>query len=467
VSLKLDPGPHPDADQLSIFAEGVATPSERERLLAHFSECKECREIVFLMHPQAEAPFIPKAVPKTWLWNKWLLQASLGATAVAALTVLLYVQPWKRGPEFVAQNVPVARPQIDSDGKATVPASNSVPPAQHEEVKNGPVSGRAATNAVREQPESTADLKSAAAANPPSSAIAAAQGTGASAPSAPVPAAAGADAAPKVNVQGAADSSVVQDLPLNGRNFSSLTQQGTQTGGSAQTQNDSAQTQQSLPALQVQRSTRQIEPGSGVSGHVTDATGAGITGATVTLRGASGSTRQITTGTDGSFQLTEIPAGRYDLTVTAPGFATNHQSLDLKPSELALLQPRLGVGPVTQSMEVTASAPIVETDSASLASVASLPSSLPVAASVSLGKRILSLDGLGGLFLSGDAGKSWKKVPSKWNGKVVGIDLTAEASQAKDKGQASSAASPPSIFRLTTDTGAQWTSKDGTHWRPQ
>jgi len=229
------------------------------------------------------------------------------------------------------------------------------------------------------------------------------------------------------------------------------------------------ETQQNLPALRVERSSGQDETLSGVSGRVTDITGGVIAKATVALRDASGSTRQIATGADGSFRLTGVPAGHYDLTVTAPGFRSNQQSIDLKPSELAMLQPVLTPGAVTQGVTVTSMAPLVETGSASVASIgAELPTRLPVASFVSLGKRTLSLDKAGSLLLSRDGGKSWKKVHPQWSGKAVRIDLTAaEASGAKGKSEATDAESTPSVFQLTTDSGAQWTSKDGAHWRQE
>jgi hypothetical protein len=188
----------------------------------------------------------------------------------------------------------------------------------------------------------------------------------------------------------------------------------------------------------------------------------------VALQDASGSTRQTATGADGSFWLTGVPAGRYDLTVTAPGFSKNEQSIDLKPSELAMLQPVLNVGAVAETVEVTSSAASIQTESASVGPiVAELPSRLPVAASVSRGKRILSLDPSGSLFLSRNAGKSWKKINPQWSGKAVRIDLIADTGEAKGKGKASDAESAKSQFQLTTDAGAEWTSKDGTRWRPQ
>jgi hypothetical protein len=56
VNQKLQPGLHPDADQLSIFVEGATTEREHERMLAHLAECDECREAVFLMRKPEETP---------------------------------------------------------------------------------------------------------------------------------------------------------------------------------------------------------------------------------------------------------------------------------------------------------------------------------------------------------------------------------------------------------------------------
>src|SRR5437870_8840640 len=59
----------------------------------------------------------------------------------------------------------------------------------------------------------------------------------------------------------------------------------------------------------------------------------------------------ISTGADGSFHLTQLPAGQYGLTATATGFKTSNQSIELKPSEMAMLQPVLDVGSVSARSE--------------------------------------------------------------------------------------------------------------------
>jgi photosystem II stability/assembly factor-like uncharacterized protein len=141
------------------------------------------------------------------------------------------------------------------------------------------------------------------------------------------------------------------------------------------------------------------------------------------------------------------------------------------------------MGAVSEPVEVDAAsgAPSVETESASLGGqvvaempsmrrVIAVPSGLPVAETVSHGKRFLSLDDAGNLFLSLNEGKKWKKIKPQWVGKAVRIELTpASIGEAppKPKNETSGAASEGEVFLLTTDAGAVWTSKDGAHWRQQ
>ena len=470
MNQKHHPGPHPDADQLSIFVEGADNAREREQMLAHLSECEECRDVVFLMQRPAETASAAKDLSKEWVWQRWFVPAALTGAVLAGLTaLLLYVRPSTRVPKTVRETAAVEQPESHAHGPSVAPSSNPPAAANPEKAKNGSEPGRMAMNPVREVPRATADSNHRRAESHPSTARAATRGTAAGVPSVSVSATAEAGAAPKFNTQRDMNSVVMQELPLNGRNVTNLQPVEAPPVAREATPRDNSEAQQNLPALRVERLSDQDKTLSGVSGRVTDASGAVISGATVALRDASGGTRQIATSADGSFRLKGIPAGHYDLTVTSPGFRRNQQSIDLKPSELAMVQPVLTVGAAMETVEVTSNAPAIETDSASVSSIAAgLPSRLPVASSASLGKRTLSLDGAGSLFLSRNAGKSWKKVHPQWTGKAVRIDLTAaEPAKAKDKIEASGAESARSLFQLTTDSGAQWTSKDGTHWRPQ
>ena len=114
----------------------------------------------------------------------------------------------------------------------------------------------------------------------------------------------------------------------------------------------------------------QDETLAGVSGRITDRSGAVIAGVTVTLRDATGKTRQTTTSADGSFHLTELPAGQYELIATASGFKTIEQSIELNPSELAMLQPVLDIGAASEVVEVEAERrSAVQTESANVSQV--------------------------------------------------------------------------------------------------
>ncbi len=143
------------------------------------------------------------------------------------------------------------------------------------------------------------------------------------------------------------------ELPLNGRNFANDEQlsKSRQTGEQDAASQNSLADKKDLPALEVERATGQDATLAGISGRITDRTGAVVSGATVTLRDAAGKTREMTTGADGSFNLTELPAGQYELTATARGFKTSEQSIELKPSELAMLQPMLDVGAASERLQ--------------------------------------------------------------------------------------------------------------------
>jgi hypothetical protein len=162
---------------------------------------------------------------------------------------------------------------------------------------------------------------------------------------------------------------------------------------------------------------------------------------------------------------------------------TNQQWFELKPSELATLQPVLDVGATSETVivEAESAAQQVQTESASVAGqvvaempgvggVIPVPSGLPVAATVSQGNRFLSLDSAGNLFLSRNRGKKWKKINPRWAGKAVRIELRpAYMSEVppKRKSETSALASAVAVFQLTTDADAVWTSKDGAHWHQQ
>ena len=76
----------------------------------------------------------------------------------------------------------------------------------------------------------------------------------------------------------------------------------------------------------------QVSAGAGtIAGQVTDPTGASIPGATVTIKNpVSGYTRSVTTGEDGGFTFRNIPPNPYHLDVTATGFTSKAQDVEVR-----------------------------------------------------------------------------------------------------------------------------------------
>ncbi len=482
MNRNLQPGIHPDADQLSVFVEGAATAREQEKMLAHLAECAECRKAVFLMQPHEEPQRVTATREKGWMW-RWLVPVGLPAAALACglIAVLVYIRP-HGAIESPQQMASVRPPESERPGTTVAPAANSPQVARSNEPQDGFAPKAAATKVSRQQNQIASgwNLPALKIGQAPTSERASAgvasQGAGAS-PSIGGPVAS-VQTADSSLAQNAINTTAISELPLNGRNATDLQQLQPADKGAA-TQNTLAR-EKELPALQIQGASSQAQTLAGISGRITDRSGAAIAGVIVTLSDAAGKMRQTTTGADGAFHLTELPAGQYGLTATASGFKTSKESIELKPTELAMLQSVLDVGQASEVVEVEAGAVSIETESANVSDQvvakthgarrgSAALSEQPILATVSHGKRVLSLDDAGNLFLSRNDGKKWKKVKPQWAGKAVGIELmpppSGEAS-AKGKDEAA-AANEEAAFLLTTDGGTVWRSKDGVHWHQQ
>jgi hypothetical protein len=496
LNRNLQPGIHPDADKLSVFIEGAATAREQEWMLAHLAECTECRKAVFLMQPQEVTQPAKRTPVKGWIWAR-LLPVGLPAAAIACglIAVFIYIRPHGAAPPIPQQIAGVAQPEIEP--RTTIaPTTNSERVTQSGGPQSSSAPNAAATDVSR-QKNTVAGGSNLPALNLPApkksdqaTANVAASETTAGVPSVSAPVA----DAPRAT--GGNGTVTVSELPLNNRSLTNLQQVPTPADTKGAPPQNSVAKKKDLHTLQIQQASGQVATLAEVSGRITDRTGAIVSGATVSLRDAGGKTRQTTTSADGSFHLTELPPGEYELIATANGFKTIKQSIQLNPSQLAMLQPVLDVGAASEQVTVEAGAQVVQTQDASLSqniaagtggaaaggiiggSVNGLPQNEYAPAfgvngdgqSVSRGKRFLSLDSAGNLLLSRNGGKKWKKINPQWTGKAVRIELTpAYSSEAppKAKNETSAPASGEAAFQLTTDTGAIWTSKDGAHWHQQ
>ncbi len=100
-----------------------------------------------------------------------------------------------------------------------------------------------------------------------------------------------------------------------------------------------------------------------VTGIVTDPSGAVVRGAEVSLHNpVTGYQQSVATDQTGSFRLNNIPQNTYELTTAAPGFATAMKSVDVRSSLPITVKVALKVAGASTTINVAASAAIVETD---------------------------------------------------------------------------------------------------------
>jgi carboxypeptidase family protein/TonB-dependent receptor-like protein len=92
-----------------------------------------------------------------------------------------------------------------------------------------------------------------------------------------------------------------------------------------------------------------------IEGVVKDPSGSSIAGATVEITySVSGFHRETTTGTDGAFRFTNIPFNTYHMVVTATGFNSFTQDVDVRSSVPTNVQVALAIGTAATSVTVEA-----------------------------------------------------------------------------------------------------------------
>lgn len=104
-----------------------------------------------------------------------------------------------------------------------------------------------------------------------------------------------------------------------------------------------------------------------ISGFVKDPTGATVPNARVVVRNLSGVERAATTNESGYYILTNLPPGFYTILVEASGFK-KHEAVNnkLDPSAALSVDAVLAVGAPTETVEVSAAAATVQSESASV-----------------------------------------------------------------------------------------------------
>src|SRR5262245_41596773 len=100
-----------------------------------------------------------------------------------------------------------------------------------------------------------------------------------------------------------------------------------------------------------------------ISGTVSDATGASVPGATVTVRNLETNTsRNALTESEGRFRVPALGVGRYEVTIEARGFAKHVRGpIQLVLNQEAVINAEMQTATVQETVTVSSDAAIVET----------------------------------------------------------------------------------------------------------
>lgn len=104
-----------------------------------------------------------------------------------------------------------------------------------------------------------------------------------------------------------------------------------------------------------------------ISGVVVDSAGGVIPGATVVVTNAAGTKFHVVTNSEGIFNVPAMAAGAYIVEVSLSGFKTARVELRLQPGVPSALNVTLEVGALTETVMVTSSSELINTQTATVA----------------------------------------------------------------------------------------------------
>lgn len=107
---------------------------------------------------------------------------------------------------------------------------------------------------------------------------------------------------------------------------------------------------------------------SGITGLISDPSGARLANAKISAKNeATGVVQSTITDLSGEYRISPLPAGRYELTVEISGFQKQNQTgLVLEIGRVTRLDVALQIGQVTESVNVTASTQLLESETATV-----------------------------------------------------------------------------------------------------
>jgi hypothetical protein len=112
-------------------------------------------------------------------------------------------------------------------------------------------------------------------------------------------------------------------------------------------------------------------PTADLTGTITDPSGAAVSGAKITItNNATAAQRTVTSNDSGVYSLPSLPPGNYSVRVELSGFkAEQRANVELQVGQVARIDFVLQVGNLTETVEVTGGAPVLQTEDATIGTV--------------------------------------------------------------------------------------------------
>jgi hypothetical protein len=436
MSQILQPGQHPETDELNAFVEHSLPVHEEKKILAHVATCADCRAIAYLASSALPAESTvprPTATPKSSL-SRW----NLTWPAVVALACLVIV-------------IVIVRHHGKSQATFTVAANlERAHPAEPANARVAELTPPKSSTSQMQTSRAMAALSSAASREGASTKTTSIDGLASGklqdglfeAKKLPVP---------RTN-----------SSPVAGREF---------LGGSSQGPMRAAV---SGPGIQFGSPARVAISGA-------DSIAVGALPRAAGISSNEGEVGQNAFSPDNAPKTTSsLAANQQSLATPKPASTppplmhySANQAVTVTngvPTEPESGTPSIRAGAVSRSAQLD--------KSATLEKHSVLPSHLPVLSVISRDTRELAIDTVGALFRSEDSGVSWQPVPTQWKGRAVALTVTFSLSEAMPGKQTSTASSSkvaanvnlgasaqPSMFELTTNEGDLWISADGQIWK--
>jgi Carboxypeptidase regulatory-like domain/Putative zinc-finger len=468
---------HPDENLLTAFAERTLARGERERVLAHLSNCSDCRDAVFLAQQAAPEPELQAGLrlsqlephPSRWRWAIVSVAGFLSAILIV-LTVLLYRHPGNSAKTSSAQMAASER------NPARAPTANapSAPSSQTPAASN-------ASGVLRSQVATARELtlhsrSSSASASPeaaPPNPVAAASATAPAASLAMSRGQVGVEIAGSViDPSGAAipGAKVLLRLPdattrqavtdLNGRFEIGAVPPGKYVA--------------EFNAAGFQTATRDVDVQAQDRAALFETLAPGSASETVSVSAAAAQLQTENAQVQGTVNGKEVDplllSGR-NVIQLSPGIS--NQPAQALPGVGAGMGSGVGggVAPSVATLSIKNGSP--QSCVGATCKARALPSRAQAVSVAFDASTALIVDANGNMFSTKDMGEHWIGTKPQWQGKVVTVRLASSASGSVKQSIGGPVASgpisgtfvPPSIFALTNDRGQVWLSSDeGQTW---